>query len=156
MFLLYWGRVLVFYTIDSRFQYSNPPFKIILFLSLNSVKTFRKTWIFQYDIRTSCSGTHAEVGKDYLFTLKRSTRINETDMYDLVEGVTLGTAAYEVTQIFIPHYSDRSRRLSWQILIFKQKVIKRRQLKMTEPSSSFCFPVSGSVTKLNYLMPIIH
>ena len=54
--------------------------------------------MFQYDIRTSCSGTHADVGKDYLFTLKRSTRINETDMYDLVEGVTLGTAAYEVGQ----------------------------------------------------------
>ena len=42
------GKVLVSYTRDSRFEYSNPFFQHILFLSLNSldsVKTFRENSI---------------------------------------------------------------------------------------------------------------
>ena len=39
------GRVLVSYTRDSSFEYDNPFLKIILFLSLSSVTTFRENSI---------------------------------------------------------------------------------------------------------------
>ena len=42
----------------------------------------------------TCSGTRITVGKDYVFTLRRSR--DETDMYEFVEGAAQGNAAYEV------------------------------------------------------------
>ena len=44
----------------------------------------------------TCSGTRITVGKDYVFTLRRSRERDETDMYEFVEGAAQGNAAYEV------------------------------------------------------------
>ena len=44
----------------------------------------------------TCSGTRITVGKDYVFTLRRSRERDETDMYEFVEGAAHGNAAYEV------------------------------------------------------------
>ncbi len=43
----------------------------------------------------SCSGTDMELGKEYVISLEPSY-INIPGMFDLYEGVTLGSAAYEV------------------------------------------------------------
>ena len=51
---------------------------------------------FQYQPRNTCSGTRMEKGKEYVFSLKKNTERNETDMFDFYEGVTLGTATYKV------------------------------------------------------------
>ncbi len=50
---------------------------------------------FKYRPQMSCSGTNMELGKEYVISLEPSY-IEIPGMFDLYEGVTLGSAAYEV------------------------------------------------------------